>query len=212
MRKKFGKAYRVAWRRRREGKTDYYARYRMLLSKKLRAVVRKSLRHIVVQFVKAEILGDRTLSYTKSTELRKYGWKYNCGNVPAAYLTGFLAGLKARKANIREAILDIGPQRSTYGGRLYAALKGLIDAGIEIPHNEKIFPSPERILGKHIEKYAQMLKDRSDRYKIQFGDYLKRNADPEKISQNFIEVIKKIAKEYNSEIPTWLEKVEKHGD
>ena len=208
MRRRFGKAYRVAWRRRREGKTDYHARYRMLLSRKTRAVVRKSLRHIVVQFIDAKINGDVTLSFTKSTELRKYGWKYNCGNLPAAYLTGFLAGLKAKARGINDAILDIGAQRSTYGGRLYAALLGIRDAGIHIPHDEKILPSYERVLGKHIENYAKMLKlEDKDRYKLQFGGYIQRKTDPEKISENFLRVLKKIVEEYNATIPTWIGEV-----
>jgi len=206
LRKRFGKAYRVAWRRRREGKTDYYARYRMLLSGKIRAVVRKSLRNIIVQFVKSELNGDRTLLFTKSLELRKYGWQYNCGNTPAAYLTGFLAGLKAKKAGIKYAILDIGPQRSTYGGRIYAALKGLIDAGVNIPHNEKVFPSSERIIGKHIEEYAKTLKeDSKEIYQKQFNDYLSKKISPEKISENFLNTLKNIAKEFKVEIPDWIE-------
>lgn len=208
-RKKFGKTYRVPWRRRREGKTDYHARYKMLLSGKIRAVVRKSLRHIIVQFVDAKIDGDKTLSFTKSIELRKYGWEYNCGNAPAAYLTGFLAGLKAVRNNINEAILDIGPQRSTKSGRIYAALKGIVDAGVWIPHNEEIFPTPERLLGKHIEHFAKKLKEKNiDRYNRQFSQYISKKLDPTKISEQFITVIKNIAKDFNTKIPNWLEAVE----
>jgi len=209
MRRKQGRAYRIPWRRRREGKTDYYARYKMLLSGKTRAVIRKSLRHLIVQFVEADIKGDKTLSFTTSMELKKYGWKYNCGNIPAAYLTGFLAGLKAKHSKINKAILDIGPQRSTYGCRLYAALKGLIDTGIEIPHNEEIFPSNERILGKHIEEYAELLKKQdTESYKKQFSKYLANKVLPEEISKNFLETIKNIAKEFNTEIPSWIEESE----
>ncbi len=205
MKRRFGKTYRVPWRRRREGKTDYYARYKMLISKKIRAVVRKSLRHIIVQFAKGELLGDRTLSYTHSSELRKYGWKYNCGNLPAAYLTGFLAGLKAQRNNITEAILDIGPQRSTYGGRIYAALKGLIDSGIEIPHNEKIFPPPERIIGKHIAEFAEKLKKEDPKYyKKQFSFYLANKILPEDITKNFFDVLKRIVKEFDASVPDWI--------
>ncbi|MEX0569572.1 MAG: 50S ribosomal protein L18 [Candidatus Njordarchaeota archaeon] len=207
-RKKYGKTYRVPWRRRREGKTDYHARYKMLLSGKTRAVVRKSLKHITVQFVTAEIGGDKTLSFTKSIELKKYGWEYNCGNIPAAYLTGFLAGLKAIKNNIDEAILDIGPQRSTRGSRIYAALKGIIDAGVSIPHNEKIFPPPERILGKHIEIFADKLKKNDkDYYKRQFGQYISKKIEPTKISEQFIKVIKNIVKDFNAKIPDWIGEV-----
>ncbi|MCR8432865.1 MAG: 50S ribosomal protein L18 [Crenarchaeota archaeon] len=206
--KKFGKAYKVPWRRRREGKTDYRARYKMLLSRKIRAVVRKSLRNVIVQFAEGAILGDRTLSYTHSSELRRYGWKYSCGNVPAAYLTGFLAGLKARKANINEAILDIGPQRSTRGNRLYAALKGLIDSGVQIPYDPDILPSAERIVGKHIAEFSRRLKEKDPkRYDRQFSFYLANGIRPEEITNNFIEVLSKIAKEYNTSLPDWIKRV-----
>lgn len=206
MRKRYGKTYRIAWRRRREGKTDYHARYRMLLSRRLRVVVRKSLRHIVIQFVKAEISGDKTLSYTHSQELKKYGWKYNCGNLPAAYLTGYLAGLKAKKKGISDGILDIGPQRSIYGGRLYVALRGLIDAGIDIPHNPDIFPSETRIMGQHIAEYAKLLAAKDQTlYKKQFGFYLKNKLKPEKITENFIQTLKRIAETFNADLPNWIE-------
>lgn len=206
--KRFGKTYKVPWRRRREGKTDYRARYRMLLSRKIRAVVRKSLKHIIVQFVEGAIPGDRTLSYTHSSELRKYGWKYGCGNIPAAYLTGFLAGLKAQRVNISEAILDIGPQRSTRGSRLYAALKGLIDAGMQIPHNSEIFPTVERIAGKHIAEFSKKLKKSDpERYNRQFSLYLANNIKPEEITRNFTEVLSKIAKDYGVSTPDWIKEL-----
>jgi len=206
---RFGPRYRLHFRRRREGKTDYRARYRMVLSKKIRAVVRKSLKNMVIQFVETKPEGDFTLSFTKSTELIKYGWPYNRGNTPAAYLTGFLAGCKAMKAGIKEAILDIGPQRSVKGGRLYAALKGLVDAGLEIPHNPVVFPSVDRIRGEVIAEWAKKLKEENEEfYKRQFGGYLKNNLNPEDIPNIFDEVLKKIAEEYGVEVPSFEEEEE----
>jgi large subunit ribosomal protein L18 len=82
--------------------------------------------------------------------LRKFGWTGHCGNVPAAYLTGFLAGLKALKLGIKSAVLDIGLQTSTKGNALYAAAKGGIDAGLEIPVGSEVMPSENRIMGEHI--------------------------------------------------------------
>ncbi len=210
---RFGPRYRLHFRRRREGKTDYRARYRMVLSKKIRAVVRKSLKNMVVQFVETRPEGDHTLSFTKSTELVKYGWEYNRGNTPAAYLTGFLAGCKAIKAGITEAILDIGPQRSVRGSRIYATLKGLVDAGLEIPHNPSIFPSPERIRGEVIAEWAKKLKeDNEEYYKKQFSEYLEKNLDPENIPKAFEEVLKKIADEYGVEVPSLEEEEEEEWE
>jgi len=206
---RFGPRYRLHFRRRREGKTDYRARYRMVISKKIRAVVRKSLKNIIIQFVEVRPEGDHTLSFTKSTELIKYGWNYNRGNTPAAYLTGFLAGCKAIKAGIKEAILDIGPQRSVRGGRLYAALKGLVDAGLEIPHNPVIFPSVDRIKGEVIANWAKKLKEEDeDFYKRQFSGYIKNNLDPAEMPKVFEEVLNKIAEEYGVEVPELEEEEE----
>lgn len=144
------KGYVVKHRRRREKKTNYRKRLALLKSGKVRVVVRKSVKHMRVQFVKYDEKGDKTIVQTFSKELAKYGWNHYCGNVPAAYLTGLLAGLKAKKSGIKEGILDIGLQTSTKGSRIYAALKGVLDAGIHVPHSEEILPSEDRIYGKHI--------------------------------------------------------------
>ena len=135
MPRKYGPRYRVPFRRRREGRTDYRARYKMVISGKIRAVVRKSLRNIVIHFVRAKLEGDETLVFTKSTELTKYGWRYNRGNVPAAYLTGYLAGLKALKAGIKEAILD-GVIKNDYDEAYEFMLKKGAEMGLK-PVREK---------------------------------------------------------------------------
>ncbi len=154
------KGYVVPHRRRREKRTNYRKRLKLLKSGKIRVVVRKSLKHMRVQFIKYNEKGDETIVQAFSKELVKYGWKHYCGNVPAAYLTGLLAGLKAKKAGITEGILDIGLQHSTKGGRIYAALKGVLDAGIHVPHSSEILPSEDRIFGKHIS--PEMEKDIKD--------------------------------------------------
>ncbi len=144
------KGYIVQHRRRREKKTNYRKRLALLKSGKIRVVIRRSVKNIRIQFVEWNGKGDETLSQTFSKELKKYGWDHYCGNVPASYLTGFLAGIKAKKKGIKEGVLDIGIQTSTKGSRIYAALKGLLDAGIEIPHSPEILPAEDRIYGKHI--------------------------------------------------------------
>jgi len=67
------------------------------------------------------------------------------------YLTGLLAGKKALDKGIKEGILDIGRYRPSKGNKLFATLKGVVDAGIQCPHDEEIIPSEERILGKHLD-------------------------------------------------------------
>lgn len=140
---------KVKFKRRREEKTDYNKRLGLLKSKKTRVVVRKSLSNIIVQFVNYETSGDKTLVTASSMELKKMGYK-STGNIPAAYLTGLLAGKKAKDKKVTEAVLDLGIQIKTKGSRLYAALKGVLDAGINVPHSPEILPSDDRISGKHI--------------------------------------------------------------
>ena len=63
------------------------------------------------------------------------------------------------KKGIEEAILDIGLQRPVKGSRVFAALKGMLDAGLSIPHGDGIFPSEERIKGLHISEELENLFD-----------------------------------------------------
>ena len=145
-----GPHYRVPFRRRREGRTDYRVRSRLLRSQKPRAVVRKTLNQTIVQVVMAEKAGDRVLAAAQSTELKDHGWSAGTGNLPAAYLTGFLAGKKAVAKGVTEAVLDLGVQRPSKGGRLFAALQGLLDSGVAVPHSPDVLPSKDRVRGAHI--------------------------------------------------------------
>ena len=150
---KAGPRYHVKPRRHRQGRTDYRQRLRLLRSKKTRIVVRKSLQNIKVQFVEYNQEGDKVLTSTSSTDLIKnYNWKFSVSATPAAYLTGLLAGTKAKEKGITEGILDIGRYRPTQGNKLFATLKGVLDAGSTCPHDEGMIPSEDRILGKHIHK------------------------------------------------------------
>ncbi len=188
--------YKVKFRRRREGKTDYHKRLALLKSGKIRMVVRRSDRFVTVQFVKSKLEGDEVLAYAYSKELEKFGWSFSCKNLPAAYLTGYMAALRAIKAGIKEAILDIGRYPSTRGSRLYAALKGALDAGILIPHSDEILPEQERIEGKHIAELALALKERGEEfYDRIFSEYRKKEVDPEEIPKVFQLVLEKIGEE-----------------
>ena len=98
----------------------------------------------MIQLIEYNREGDRILFSVHSSELKKNGWKFNNGNIPSAYLTGFLFGNKLKKENNDDIVLDIGLAPSIKGSRIYAALKGILDAGLNIPHSDSIFPNEER--------------------------------------------------------------------
>jgi large subunit ribosomal protein L18 len=148
-----GPRYRVHFRRRREGRTDYRVRLRLLASGRSRAVVRCSGRRVRVALVDFDPRGDRVLASADSSELGRIAFPpVSLASTPAAYLTGYLAGLRAKSRGADGAILDVGLQHATSGGRLAAALKGLLDAGLEIPHGGEKFPSADRLGGSHLPK------------------------------------------------------------
>jgi large subunit ribosomal protein L18 len=155
-----GPRARVPFRRRRDGKTDYRKRLNLLKGNTPRAVFRKSLQNAIVQIVVYDPEGDRTVASAFSRELVRYGWSSATGNLPAAYLTGLLAGKRAKARGIVSAVLDIGLNSPTKGSRVFACLKGLLDAGIEIPHDEEVLPSVDRLEGKHLgENVMKAFKD-----------------------------------------------------
>ena len=191
--RRFGPLYRVPFRRRREMKTDYQQRKRLLKSGKIRFVARPSNRQVLVQFVESKSGGDRTFTQTRSSDLKKYGWQITTSNLPAAYLTGYLAGKRALKLKIKEAILDIGIHTPNPGTKIFATLKGVVDAGVEIPCNEKMLPSEDRIKGEHIKSYAKLLaKEDKEKYNKHFSKYIEANVKPEDVPNIFKETKAKI--------------------
>jgi large subunit ribosomal protein L18 len=161
-----GPRYKVPFRRRREGRTDYRQRAKLLRARVPRAVVRVSLRHVAVQLVDFDAQGDRVLATANSAELKDMGWTGNTGNLPAAYLTGYLAGKRAMEQGVESAVLDIGLKEPVKGSACFATLKGLLDAGLEVPHGEEVLPSADRLKGKHIsddmEKLIEEVKNRME--------------------------------------------------
>ena len=184
--------YTVSFRRKRQGRTNYRKRLKILLSNKFRFVIRKSLKNFQASVIEYNPKGDRILFTISSNALNKLGWNYGGGNLPSAYLVGLLAGKEAIKKGIREAVLDVGFNISTKGSRLYAALAGAIDAGLKIPLNTEILPPKERIAGEHIAKYAHSLKNDASKYNKQFSNYIKKGLDPGDILKHFNEVKNKI--------------------
>lgn len=149
-----GARYFVPFRRRKEGRTDYSKRARLVVSDRPRMVVRKTNRHVLIQLVTAEIEGDRTLVTANSRELAGYGFTGSTSGLPAAYLTGMLFAVKALNADYQRAVLDIGLHRATRGARVFAALKGAVSAGLDVPHSGEILPDDSRVKGAPVSTYA----------------------------------------------------------
>ena len=150
-----GRRQRRRYKRRSTGQTDYHRRLKLLRGGTPRAVVRVTNTQVICQLVGYEDNGDQVISAADGSSLRgKYAWpsKASTKSVPAAYCTGYALGKQVQKAGHDEAVLDIGLAASTPGNRVFAALKGMVDAGLWVPHSEEIFPSDERLSGEHIDK------------------------------------------------------------
>ena len=187
-----GPQYNLPFRRRRSGRTHYGKRRKLIASGAARFVVRPSNKHLAAQVVQAKPDGDLIIASAHSSELKEFGWKAPCGNMPAAYLTGLLAGKRAKDSGTSDAILDIGLHSRDAGSRLFAAAKGAIDAGLTIPHDEAILPKKERIQGQHVGNYSKLLASDAERHKKMFSMYLQRKLKPEDLPSHFTEVEAKI--------------------
>ncbi len=141
-------AYSKILRRLREEKTNYKKRGTMLMGKRDFITVNITNENTQVQILKPGMTGDKVLASAHSRYLLEKGWKGSRKSVPAAYLTGYLAGKKALGKGANDAILYTGTRR--YTQRMAAALKGVIDAGVKVPANEETFPSDDRINGEHL--------------------------------------------------------------
>jgi large subunit ribosomal protein L18 len=140
--------YSKILRRLREEKTNYKKRGTMLMGKRDFITVNISNENTQVQILKPGMTGDTVIASAHSRYLLDKGWKGSRKSVPAAYLTGYLAGKKALGKGAKDAIMYTGTRR--YTQRMAAALKGVIDAGLQIPANSETFPSDERINGQHL--------------------------------------------------------------
>ncbi len=154
-----GPRYKVPMRRRREVRTDYHQRLGLLKSGDSRLVARISNSHVTAQLIATGRDGDRTIASAHSTDLPEYGWEAPTGNLPAAYLTGLLVGVRAVNDGLDRAVLDIGLHTATPGGKVFAVQEGAIDAGLEIPHNDDVLAPWERTRGEHIAEYAASLEE-----------------------------------------------------
>ncbi|CAN6444084.1 unnamed protein product [Victoria cruziana] len=226
--KAYFKRYQVKYKRRRQGKTDYRARIRLINqdknkynTPKYRFVVRFTNKDVTAQIVSASIAGDMVLAAAYSHELPRYGLEVGLTNYAAAYCTGLLLARRVLKmlemdaeyqgsveatgedfsvepADNRRpfrALLDVGLVRTTTGNRVFGALKGALDGGLDIPHSEKRFAGfgkdqkqldaevhRKYILGGHVASYMKnLLEDEPEKYQSQFSEYSKRGIEPDAI-------------------------------
>ncbi len=152
-------AYSQILRRIREEKTNYGKRKTMLMGKRNFVTVQISNENTQVQIHKPELSGDKVIASAHSRYLVSKGWKGSRKNIPAAYLTGYLAGKKALGKGAKNAILYSGTRK--YTQRMAAALKGVVDAGLEIPADSETFPPEERIKGEHLSVKNDVLQLKS---------------------------------------------------
>ncbi|KAG4066605.1 hypothetical protein HA402_007241 [Bradysia odoriphaga] len=218
--KQYFKRYQVKFKRRREGKTDYYARKRLIFqdknkynTPKYRLIVRLSNKDITCQIAYSRIEGDHVCCAAYSHELPKYGVKVGLTNYAAAYCTGLLVarrilqklGLDSLYSGCTEVTgaeynvepaegqpnafrcyLDVGLSRTTTGARVFGAMKGAVDGGLNIPHSVKRFPGysaetksfnaeihRSHIFGQHVAEYMKTLEEEdNEAFKRQFSKYI----------------------------------------
>lgn len=185
-----GSKYKVAFRRRREGKTNYATRMKLVDVDKARLVVRVSNANVIVQVINVSKDGDVTVASAHSKELNKLGWKAGNKNTSAVYLTAYLCGKKAVAAGVDYAVADIGLKSPIKGAKVFAAVKGAADAGLNVPYGESIIPSEDRINGEHIAEYAESLDE--DELKAKFSQYFAKGLNPADLPEHFEEIKNKI--------------------
>jgi large subunit ribosomal protein L5e len=229
--KAYFKRFQTKFRRRREGKTDYYARKRLVNqdknkynTPKHRIVVRITNRDVIAQIVYSKIDGDIVRTAAYAHELPDYGLKVGLTNYASCYCVGLLLARRMLKilnldgaykgaeevtAEMYEVeandegprpfrcFLDIGLQRASTGARIFGVLKGAVDGGLDIPHNEKRFPGYDNeskeydaefhqsmIFATHVADYMEHLVEQDeDRYKEQFANYISNKVEADDIKE-----------------------------
>ena len=188
--------YTSTFRRIRERKTNYRKREKLLIGKKDFVTVNVSDQNVSAQLIRPDLLGDKVMASVHSNELLSYGWKGSRKNIPSCYLVGLLLGKKCIQKKITRAILYIGKRHFTT--KIAACLKGMSEAGLEMPFSEQILPTEERIQGNHIAEYAKKIKSNDDLYKSRFSSNLGSGLEPEKYPNHFSEVKDRIVNDKNN--------------
>jgi large subunit ribosomal protein L18 len=145
---------KVSKRRRKENKTDYLKRLKLLKSEKPRIVFRKTNKYIIAQYVVSKEAQDKIDFGITSKELTKYGWpesaKGSLKSVTASYLLGYLIGKRIIKNKLAEPIIDFGMIPALHKSKVFAFIKGIIDSGIKTNCKKEAFPEEARIKGEHL--------------------------------------------------------------
>lgn len=185
-------------------------------------VVRLSNRDITCQVAYSRIEGDKVVCAAYSHELPRYGVKVGLTNYAAAYCTGLLLarrllkqlGLDSLYQGVDEVNgdeynvegvddgpgafrcnLDVGLNRTSTGARVFAAMKGAVDGGLNIPHSTKRFPGydsesksfnaevhRDHIFGIHVRDYMKSLEEEDpEAFKRQFSRYIKLGINADQI-------------------------------
>jgi large subunit ribosomal protein L18 len=161
---------KVQKRRRREAKTDYLKRLKLLKSEKPRLVFRRTNKYVISQYIVSDEAHDKVVFGYTSIELLKHGWDKSAlsglKNLTASYFLGYLMGKTIQSKKLPQPILDFGMLQSLHKSRVYAFLEGIIDSGIPINCKEEAFPEPERIKGEHLKNKVDFEKIKSSIDKI----------------------------------------------
>ena len=159
-------------KRRKQCKTDYKKRIELLKSGKPRVVFRKSNKYFVSQYVESNQAQDKIILGVNSKNLLTKGWpekaKGSLKSLSAAYLTGYLIGKQIIRKKLETPVCDFGMVRMLHGSKVFAFLKGMIDAGVKIKC-EKGFPDEERIKGRDMKEKIDFQKIKSEIDKVQNG-------------------------------------------
>ncbi|XP_065860802.1 large ribosomal subunit protein uL18 [Euphorbia lathyris] len=195
---------------------------------KYRFVVRFTNKDIVAQIISASITGDMVLASAYSHELPRYGLQNGLTNYAAAYCTGLLLARRTLQklemddeyegnveatgedfsvepADTRRpfrALLDVGLIKTTTGNRVFGALKGALDGGLDIPHSDKRFAGFAKdnkqldaevhrkyIYGGHVAAYMKtLMEDEPEKYQTHFSGYIKKGIEADGMEELYKKV------------------------
>jgi len=201
---------------------------------KYRFVVRITNKDVITQIFSSDLTHDVCLASAYAHELKRYGITLGLTNYAAAYATGLLL---ARRVNAKygldkiyegnttidgadynveagperapfKALLDVGLTRTTTGARVFGALKGACDGGIDVPHKDRRFPGSKReegewvadpevhrkyIFGGHVAEWMNKLQgDNEEAYNKQFKRFVDAGIAGDDLEGLYTEAHKKI--------------------
>ncbi|KAL2491422.1 60S ribosomal protein L5-2 [Abeliophyllum distichum] len=179
--KAYFKRFQVKYKRRREEKTDYRARIRLINQDKNNLMYRASFGSSVLK--KLEVDDEYE------------------GNVEATGEDYSVEPAKSRRRPFR-TLLDIGLVRTTIGNRVFGALKGALDGGLDIPHSDKRFVGFSKdskqldaevhrkyIYGDHIAaNMTTLMEDEPEKYRSHFSYYIKKGLEADGLEEMYKKV------------------------